>query len=121
MNKTFKGLLADQEELKIRLSTNDGLSGYQITKFTIFPKNFNVGDEHNFKIFTVSGKTLSTVFDFNDPQLLAAAYIENAGWGGRAAASISSLAIEYYLNKEIKRKWLESYVLKGEFIDYETK
>ena len=78
MNKTFKGLLADQEELKIRLSTNDGLSGYQITKFTIFPKNFNVGDEHNFKIFTVSGKTLSTVFDFNDPQLLAAAYIENA-------------------------------------------
>ena len=40
--------------------------------------------------------------------------------GFKAAASISSLAIEYYLNKEIKRKWLESYVLKGEFIEYET-
>tara|TARA_Y100001936_G_scaffold49033_3_gene47605 strand:- start:697 stop:2514 length:1818 start_codon:yes stop_codon:yes gene_type:complete len=57
----------------------------------------------------------------NKPKIAIAAYIENAGWGGRAAASISSLAIEYYLNKEIKRKWLESYVLKGEFIDYETK
>ena len=57
----------------------------------------------------------------NEPKIAIAAYIENAGWGGRAAASISSLAIEYYLNKEIKRKWLESYVLKGEFIDYETK
>ena len=54
-------------------------------------------------------------------QKLPLLHIENAGWGGRAAASISSLAIEYYLNKEIKRKWLESYVLKGEFIDYETK
>jgi len=56
----------------------------------------------------------------NEPKIAIAAYIENAGWGGRAAASISSLAIEYYLNKEIKRKWLENYVLKGEFIDYET-
>ena len=56
----------------------------------------------------------------NEPKIAIAAYIENAGWGGRAAASISSLAIEYYLNKEINRKWLESYVLKGEFIDYET-
>ena len=56
----------------------------------------------------------------NEPKIAIAAYIENAGWGGRAAASISSLAIEFYLNKEIKRKWLENYVLNGEFIDYET-
>ena len=56
----------------------------------------------------------------NSPKIAIAAYIENAGWGGRAAASISSLAIEFYLNKEIKRKWLENYVLNGEFIDYET-
>ena len=56
----------------------------------------------------------------NKPKIAIAAYIENAGWGGRAAASISSLAIEFYLNKEIKRKWLENYVLNGEFIDYET-
>ena len=55
----------------------------------------------------------------NNPRIAIATYIENAGWGGRAAASISSLAIEHYLNKKISRKWLENYVLKGEFIDYE--
>jgi len=55
----------------------------------------------------------------NNPKIAIATYIENAGWGGRAAASISSLAIEQYLNKKISRKWLEKYVLQGEFIDYE--
>ncbi len=55
----------------------------------------------------------------NNPKIAIATYIENAGWGGRAAASISSLAIEQYLNKKISRKWLENYVLQGEFIDYE--
>ena len=33
MNKTFKGLLADQEIKTIRLSTKDGLTGYKIVKF----------------------------------------------------------------------------------------
>ena len=56
-----------------------------------------------------------------NPKIAIATYIENAGWGGRAAASISSLAIEYYINRKISRKWLEEYVLKGEFIDDEKK
>ena len=51
-----------------------------------------------------------------DPQIAVAVYVENAGWGARAAASISSLVIEKYLTGEVKRKWLEDYVLKGEFL-----
>jgi len=51
-----------------------------------------------------------------DPQIAVAVYVENAGWGGRAAASISSLVIEKYLTGEIKRKWLEEFVLKGDFL-----
>ena len=54
-----------------------------------------------------------------NPKIAIAAYIENAGWGGRAAASISSLASEYYIFGETKRVWLEDYVLKGDFIDEE--
>ena len=42
------------------------------------------------------------------------------GWGGRAAASISSLASEYYIYGKTKRNWLEDYVLKGDFIDEEN-
>ena len=54
-------------------------------------------------------------------QIAIAAYIENSGWGGRAAASISSLVVEKYINKEINRTWLEDYVLKGDFIDEEDR
>lgn len=52
-----------------------------------------------------------------NPQIAIAVYVENAGWGGRAAASIASLMIEKYLTGEIKRKSLEEYVMIGDFAD----
>ncbi|MEX0882178.1 MAG: penicillin-binding transpeptidase domain-containing protein, partial [Cyclobacteriaceae bacterium] len=51
-----------------------------------------------------------------DPKIAIAVYVENAGWGGRAAASIASLLIEKYIKGEITRPALEEYVLEGEFI-----
>jgi penicillin-binding protein 2 len=51
-----------------------------------------------------------------DPRIAVAVYVENSGWGGRAAASIASLVMEKYLTGNVKRKWLEDYVLKGEFL-----
>lgn len=55
----------------------------------------------------------------DDPQIAISVYVENAGWGGRAAASIASLMMEYYLKGEVERKWLEDYVLIGDFLDKE--
>ena len=52
-----------------------------------------------------------------DPKIALAVYVENAGWGGRAAASISSLMIEKYLKGEVARKDLEEYVLIGKFME----
>ena len=57
----------------------------------------------------------------NNPKIAIAAYIENSGWGGRSAASIASLSAEKYIYKNVKRTWLEDYVLKGDFIDEEDK
>jgi len=51
-----------------------------------------------------------------EPKIAIAVYVENSGWGGRAAASIASLVMEKYLSGEVKRKWLEDYVIKGEFL-----
>ncbi len=51
-----------------------------------------------------------------DPKIAIAVYVENAGWGGRAAASTASLMIEKYIRGEITRPWLEDYVLQGKFI-----
>ncbi|MEX2591443.1 MAG: penicillin-binding protein 2 [Anditalea sp.] len=52
-----------------------------------------------------------------DPKIAIAVYVENAGWGGRAAASTASLMIEKYLNGDVERKALEEYVLAGKFMD----
>jgi penicillin-binding protein 2 len=52
----------------------------------------------------------------DDPKIALAVYVENAGQGARAAASISSLMIEKYLLGETKRPHIEQYVLKGEFL-----
>ncbi|SFU02684.1 penicillin-binding protein 2 [Algoriphagus locisalis] len=52
----------------------------------------------------------------DNPQIAIAVYVENAGWGGRAAASTASLMIEKYLKDSISRPALEEYVLAGNFI-----
>ena len=52
----------------------------------------------------------------DNPQIAIAAYVENASWGGRAAASTASLVMEKYIRGHITRKYLEDYVLKGEFV-----
>ena len=51
-----------------------------------------------------------------NPQIAISVFVENAGWGGRAAASIASLLIEQHVRGSVTRPWLEDYVLKGEFI-----
>ncbi|MEQ9306020.1 MAG: penicillin-binding transpeptidase domain-containing protein [Marinoscillum sp.] len=53
----------------------------------------------------------------DNPQIAIAVYVENAGWGGRAAASTASLVIEKYIKGEVSRPWLEEFVLKGDFLD----
>lgn len=57
----------------------------------------------------------------DNPKIAIAAYVENAGWGGRAAGSTCSLVIEKYLRGEITRPWVEEFVLKGDFLDERQK
>jgi penicillin-binding protein 2 len=52
----------------------------------------------------------------DNPQIAIAVYVENAGWGGRAAASTASLMIEKYIRREVTRLALEEYVIIGKFM-----
>ncbi len=52
----------------------------------------------------------------HQPRIAVAVYVENAGWGGRAAASTASLIMEKYLTGKVKRIYLEDYVLNGNFL-----
>ena len=51
-----------------------------------------------------------------DPKIALSVYVENAGQGGRAAATIASLMIEKYLFGNTRRPFLENYALKGDFL-----
>lgn len=52
-----------------------------------------------------------------NPTIAIAVYVENAGWGGRAAASTASLMIEKYIRKTISRPQLQDYVIAGNFVN----
>ena len=51
-----------------------------------------------------------------NPKIAVSVYVEDAGQGARAAASIASLMIEKYLLGESKRPQIEEYVKKGDFL-----
>jgi penicillin-binding protein 2 len=51
----------------------------------------------------------------NNPKIAISVYVEDAGQGGRAAASIASLMIEKYLLGGTQRPYVEQYVLTGKF------
>ena len=52
----------------------------------------------------------------DNPKIAVSVYVEDAGQGARAAASIASLMIEKYLIGETKRPHIEQYVLNGQFL-----
>lgn len=52
----------------------------------------------------------------DNPRIAVSVYVEDAGQGGRAAASIASLIIEKYLLGATQRKHIEDYVLRGDFL-----
>ena len=51
----------------------------------------------------------------DNPKIAVSVYVEDAGQGARAAASIASLMIEKYLFGETKRPHIEQYVLNNKF------
>ena len=52
-----------------------------------------------------------------NPKIAIAVFIENGYWGTRWAAPIASLMMEKYLNKKVKRKYLEKYIFNGNLMN----
>ncbi len=74
--KTFRGLIADDGQDTITLHTNNGMTGYRIVKFELFPSNpGSDAQESLVKIFTVTQSTITSTVDFAKGTLLAAGYL----------------------------------------------
>jgi len=71
--KTFRGKIADGELKRIRLSTNNGLTGYKIVKFQIMPTT-DVEAESTILVLSVEPSAVTSTIDFDDPTLLGAAF-----------------------------------------------
>ncbi|GAB3889589.1 penicillin-binding transpeptidase domain-containing protein [Spirosoma agri] len=52
----------------------------------------------------------------NDPKIAVAVFVENAGWGGKAAASVAALVAERYLKRKTEAKKLEAQVLASNYM-----
>jgi len=75
MIKTFRGLLDDGGQDKIRLSTKKGKIGYRIVKFQVIANTPGISTHESVvKIFKVSQTSITGAIDFNDGNLLAAVY-----------------------------------------------
>ena len=75
--KSFRGLIATGEQDTIALHTNDGSTGYRITKFELIANTpGSTGYEHVVKIYKTKQTTVDGTIDFSDQTLLAAGYLE---------------------------------------------
>ena len=73
MIKTFRGLLANGDQDTIRLSTNNGLTGYKIKSLRLFPEKFGEDAyESVVLVFKYEQDAVTAVVNFDDPTLLAA-------------------------------------------------
>jgi len=72
--KTYRGLLADGAQDKIRLRTNDGSMGYRIVKFEVMGAAPGAANyEAVLKVYKTSQSAITATIDFGDNTLLAAA------------------------------------------------
>jgi len=91
MIKTFRGLLADNGQERIRLQTIKGKVGYKIVKFQIIPnKPGTTAGEHTMQIWKTehSDPSATGPIDFTDSDLLGVSYIENGSSSGNMQPEI---------------------------------
>jgi len=79
MIKTFRGLLADGAQDRIRLQTIKGKVGYRIVKFQLLPEDpAGTGGESIVQIWKTNQGTPSEIINFTDSDLLAAGFYSGA-------------------------------------------
>ena len=70
---SFRGNLADEEQDRLRLSTNTGSIGYRIVKFQVMGPDASETAASAIKIYKIKQPVIDGNIDFSDNTLLAAA------------------------------------------------
>jgi len=72
---SFRGLLGDGDQRKIRIQGSVGAIAWRITKFEVIGPDGNTNFEHVVKIYREEQSSITTAIDFTEDELLAAAII----------------------------------------------
>ena len=116
MKINFRGLLADGEQRRIRLSTNDGMTGYQITKFQLMDEQPGAKTlEGVCKIYATEQSAVDGVVNFESPLLLGASQYhkeQNVAYPGWDSVIFDSTKI----NQDVFITWKDNAT--GEKINY---
>jgi len=103
MIKTFRGILTDGQQNRIRLSTKKGKIGYRIVKFEIMTEEPYGGAsaEHIMKIYKILQTAVTADVDFADGNLLAVAITNNSTAGYQYATVPSVIFDREIFNQDI--------------------
>jgi len=78
MIKTFRGLLADGQQERIRLEHIDGKTGYRIKKFELMTNTPGLSNyESIVKVFSIKQTVIDGIVNFSEQTLLAAGVIKD--------------------------------------------
>jgi len=89
MIKSYRGLLADGGQDKIRLTTTDGRTGYRVVKFQMMSSTPGLATtEQVTKIFKSEQTTIDGIVNFSDSDLLGASYWSIEGTSQRGFQTI---------------------------------
>jgi hypothetical protein len=106
MIKSFRGLIADGGQDRIRLSTIQGKVGYKITRFEVFPARPGHGADTEstvliWKVKQTSVSTTTHTVDFTNANLLGAAYLNEATGATQPASPIVTIFDLETFNQDI--------------------
>ena len=102
MKKTFKGLLADGQQQKIRLSTNNGEMGYRVVKFQGIGNN--PGGQNPESLLTLTRYKQSTIdgtINFDNPSILGIVYWQGGATAGDTPQDMTIIFDDKIVNQDI--------------------
>lgn len=85
------------------------ISGIELCGKTGTSQNAKFGHAHDHSIFIGFAP-------MNNPKIAIAVFVENAGWGGVAAASVASLVAERYLKRKTEATKLNDWLMKQNYM-----
>jgi len=109
---SFRGLLADGGQEKIRIQGATGEIAWRLTKFQILPEAPGVSSaEHIVKIYREEQTTEDGVINFTDDELLGAAYYTSNTSGGE----LESTMVIFDNNLFVRNIWVTHVDVRSSF------